>query len=113
MRILVLIMVIAVSLSGCNILQDLRAKILNRGTNAVDLIKNKTKQVNDQYTNTKDSINERIDELNNAKNEVKEATTQLKKAVDAVDKIGGDKKAGKAEAPNLGDAEERLPAPRG
>ncbi|PIQ77702.1 hypothetical protein COV82_03145 [Candidatus Peregrinibacteria bacterium CG11_big_fil_rev_8_21_14_0_20_46_8] len=102
-------------LSGCEILPELRAKILGRGGNAVNVVKEKADAVTEQYERTKGSVTERIDEVRDAAREVKEAATEVKEAVDAVDKIGKDEEASvkedesanenKSEAPNLEDSE--------
>ncbi|MBI4994232.1 hypothetical protein HZC21_01135 [Candidatus Peregrinibacteria bacterium] len=82
-------------LSGCEVLDNLRASILQKGGETIDAAVKKVKEVKDQVKKTKESVEKKVEDVQNAVKEVKEATDQVQEALDAVKKVtGGEDKNG-------------------
>lgn len=81
--ILITILILAILLSGCEFLDNLRLKILKQVDTTTENVTKKADEVKGQFNKTKDAINQKISDVENAAKEVKEA-------VDAVKKVTGD-----------------------
>ena len=86
-------------LSGCDALDNLRAKILGTGGEIVDKARGSAEKTVNQLKETRDAVREKIDQVKTAANEVEEAATEVKEAVDAIEKIGGEDEKEKAVTP--------------
>ncbi|MEK7524428.1 MAG: hypothetical protein AAB588_05370 [Patescibacteria group bacterium] len=94
---LALVLVLVGLLSGCQFLDNLRAKILKQTSDTASGITKTVENVNSQIKKTKDSVEKKVNDVRNAVKEVGEA-------VDAVKKVTGEDGA---QAPNRASGEEK------
>lgn len=90
-RLIILLALIALifTLSGCEFLDNLRASILQKGGETIDAAAKKAEEIKDQVKKTKESVEKKVEDVQNAVKEVQEATNQVQEALDAVKKVTG------------------------